>query len=102
MLFLKIVKFQFFFLCLEYFFIFIKDYMPAISMFYGIIIRTGTLSPMKQVNPADLHVRGFKWYNDKRPKSKIQLLGDLICTMSYALFIYQCLINGENLVDIVN
>lgn len=46
---------------------------------YKVVFRNnlqGTLSPMKQINSADLHVRGFKWYDDKRPKSKFELLGN--------------------------
>lgn len=46
---------------------------------YKVVFRNnlqGTLSPIKQVNPADLHVRGFKWYEAKRPKSKLELLGN--------------------------
>ncbi len=44
---------------------------------YKVVFRnnlSGTLSPMKQINPADLRVRGFKWYDDKRPKTKFELL----------------------------
>jgi lipopolysaccharide export system protein LptA len=36
----------------------------------------GTLSPIKHINAEDMHIRGFKWYDSKRPKSKFELLGD--------------------------
>ena len=35
----------------------------------------GTAYPMKQVNHEQLRLRGFHWLNDKRPKSKFDLLG---------------------------
>jgi hypothetical protein len=35
----------------------------------------GTIYPMRQVNHNDLRVRGFKWLEDKRPKTKFELLG---------------------------
>ncbi len=33
----------------------------------------GTMYPMKQVNHKDIRVRKFKWLNDKRPKSKLDI-----------------------------
>lgn len=45
---------------------------------YKVVFRNnlqGTLSPIKQVNNADLRVKGFKWYDEKRPKTKFDLLG---------------------------
>ena len=45
---------------------------------YKVVFRNnlqGTLSPIKQVNNADLRVKGFKWYDEKRPKTKFELLG---------------------------
>ena len=35
----------------------------------------GTFYPMQQVNHEELKLRGFKWQNDKRPKSKEELFG---------------------------
>ena len=35
----------------------------------------GTFYPMQQVNHEELKLRGFKWLNDKRPKSKEELFG---------------------------
>ncbi len=46
---------------------------------YKIVFRNnlnGTLSPIQQVNSADLKVRGFIWNDDKRPKTKFDLLGN--------------------------
>ncbi len=46
---------------------------------YKVVFRNnlqGTLSPIKQVNIADLQVRGFKWFDAKRPKSKFEIIGD--------------------------
>lgn len=46
---------------------------------YKVVFRNklqGTLSPIKQIQPADLQVRGFKWLDEKRPKTKFELLGD--------------------------
>lgn len=36
----------------------------------------GTLSPIKQVNNAEMRVRGFNWLEAKRPKTKFELLGN--------------------------
>jgi hypothetical protein len=36
----------------------------------------GTLSPIRQVNNAEMKVRGFNWLENKRPKSKFDLLGN--------------------------
>jgi lipopolysaccharide export system protein LptA len=35
----------------------------------------GTIYPMRQVNHDELRVRGFKWLDDKRPKTKFELFG---------------------------
>ena len=35
----------------------------------------GTITPMRQINYNEFRVRGFKWLEDKRPKSKFDLLG---------------------------
>lgn len=46
---------------------------------YKVVFRNnlqGTLSPIRQVNTEDLRVRGFKWYDEKRPKSKFEIIGD--------------------------
>lgn len=46
---------------------------------YKVVFRNnlqGTLSPIKQIKPDDLHVRGFKWFDEKRPKTKFELLGE--------------------------
>jgi lipopolysaccharide export system protein LptA len=46
---------------------------------YRVVFRNnlqGTLSPIRQVNTADLQVRGFKWYDAKRPKSKFEIIGN--------------------------
>ncbi|MDB5248127.1 MAG: OstA family protein [Segetibacter sp.] len=45
---------------------------------YRVVFRNnlqGTISPIRQVNLTELRVRGFKWYDDKRPKTKFDLLG---------------------------
>lgn len=36
----------------------------------------GTLSPIRKVNNDVMKVRGFKWQDDKRPKTKFELMGD--------------------------
>lgn len=36
----------------------------------------GTTFPMGQVNHKELRLRGFKWLNDKRPKSKFEILSE--------------------------
>lgn len=36
----------------------------------------GTISPLRQVNNAEMRVRGFNWLENKRPKSKFDLLGN--------------------------
>ncbi len=46
---------------------------------YKVVFRNnlqGTLSPIRQINTADLRIRGFKWYDEKRPKTKFELLGN--------------------------
>jgi lipopolysaccharide export system protein LptA len=46
---------------------------------YKVVFRNnlqGNLSPITQVNISDLHVRGFKWYDEKRPKSKFEIIGN--------------------------
>jgi hypothetical protein len=35
----------------------------------------GTISPMRGLNHSEFKVRGFKWLEDKRPKTKYELLG---------------------------
>ena len=35
----------------------------------------GTLSPIRKVNNEEMKVRGFKWQDDKRPKTKFELMG---------------------------
>ena len=37
---------------------------------------TGTMHPMRQVNHEDLRLRGFKWLDELRPKTKYALFGD--------------------------
>ncbi|MGI8950223.1 MAG: OstA-like protein [Chitinophagaceae bacterium] len=37
---------------------------------------TGTMYPMGQVNHEDIKLRGFKWQDDRRPKSQYELFGD--------------------------
>jgi lipopolysaccharide export system protein LptA len=36
----------------------------------------GTISPIRQVNNAEMRVRGFNWLEAKRPKTKFELLGN--------------------------
>lgn len=36
----------------------------------------GTTYPMRQVNHEELKLRGFKWQNDKRPKTKFDILSN--------------------------
>lgn len=36
----------------------------------------GTISPMRQVNHTDLRLRGFKWQEDRRPKTRFDLIAD--------------------------
>jgi len=46
---------------------------------YKVVFRNnlqGSLSQIRQVNTAELQVRGFKWFDAKRPKTKFELLGD--------------------------
>jgi lipopolysaccharide export system protein LptA len=46
---------------------------------YRVVFRNnlqGTISPMKQVNLGEMRVRGFKWFEAKRPKTKFDLLGN--------------------------
>ncbi|MBA4140017.1 MAG: hypothetical protein H0X70_05855 [Segetibacter sp.] len=35
----------------------------------------GTITPMRQINYTEFKVRGFKWLDDKRPKTRYELLG---------------------------
>lgn len=35
----------------------------------------GTITPIKQINYNEYRVRGFKWLDDKRPKTKFEMLG---------------------------
>ncbi|MDE3143088.1 MAG: hypothetical protein KGL19_02965, partial [Bacteroidota bacterium] len=37
---------------------------------------TGTMYPMRQVNHNDIRVRKFKWLDDKRPKTKLDILAN--------------------------
>lgn len=43
----------------------------------------GTLSPITQVNNSDMRLRGFKWNDVKRPKSKFELLPDGFVAMRH-------------------
>ncbi len=36
----------------------------------------GTVSPMRQVNHEDMRLRGFKWQESRRPKSKFELFAN--------------------------
>jgi hypothetical protein len=36
----------------------------------------GTSTPMRQMNPADMRLRSFKWLDDQRPKTKYDLFGN--------------------------
>lgn len=36
----------------------------------------GVVTPIKQSNPDDMRLRGFKWLEDKRPKTKFALFGN--------------------------
>ena len=36
----------------------------------------GTMYPIKQVNHESIRVKGFLWLDDKRPKSKFDILGN--------------------------
>jgi len=36
----------------------------------------GTITPIKQVMPDEMKLRGFKWQEDRRPKSKYELMGE--------------------------
>jgi lipopolysaccharide export system protein LptA len=45
---------------------------------YKVVFRNnlkGTISPIKQVNNEEMRVRGFKWLDAKRPKTKFDLIG---------------------------
>jgi len=37
---------------------------------------TGTMYPMRQINPDEMRLRGFKWLEDRRPKTKYDLFGN--------------------------
>ena len=46
---------------------------------YKVVFRNnlqGKVSPIRQVNNAELRVRGFKWYEDRRPKTKFDLFAN--------------------------
>jgi lipopolysaccharide export system protein LptA len=46
---------------------------------YKVVFRNnlqGTLSPIRQVNNAELRVRGFKWQDNRRPKTKFDLIAN--------------------------
>jgi len=46
---------------------------------YKVVFRNnlqGTLSPIRHIQPEDLKVRGFKWFEAKRPKNKFEIIGD--------------------------
>jgi len=46
---------------------------------YKVVFRNnlqGNLSPITQVNVTDFRVRGFKWYDEKRPKTKFEVIGN--------------------------
>lgn len=36
----------------------------------------GTSYPMRQANPADMRLRGYKWLDERRPKTKYELFGN--------------------------
>lgn len=36
----------------------------------------GTITPIKQVVPDEMKLRGFRWLEDRRPKSKYELMGE--------------------------
>lgn len=45
---------------------------------YKVVFRNnlqGTISPMRTVNNTDMRVRGFKWQEERRPKTKYDLFG---------------------------
>lgn len=45
---------------------------------YKVVFRNnleGKLSPIRQVNLSEMQVRGFQWYDEKRPRSKFDLFG---------------------------
>lgn len=46
---------------------------------YRVVFRNnlqGTISPIRQVNNAEMRVRGFKWLDARRPKTKYDLIGN--------------------------
>lgn len=46
---------------------------------YKVVFRNnlqGTISPMRKVVNSEMRVRGFKWYDERRPKTKYELLGN--------------------------
>jgi hypothetical protein len=48
-----------------------KDHKP-----YRVVFRNnlqGNISPIRQVNNAEMRVRGFSWYESRRPKTKFEL-----------------------------
>jgi lipopolysaccharide export system protein LptA len=53
--------------------VFFKDRKPN-----KVVLRNnleGTIYPMRQVNHNEMRVRGFKWLENKRPKTKFELFG---------------------------
>ena len=36
----------------------------------------GTSTPMRQMDPEEMRLRGFKWLDDRRPKTKYDLFGN--------------------------
>ena len=36
----------------------------------------GTSYPMRQMNPAEMRLRSFKWLDDRRPKTRYELFGN--------------------------
>lgn len=53
--------------------VFFKDQKP-----HKVVLRNnlqGTIYPMRQVNHSELRIRGFKWLDDRRPKTKFELFG---------------------------
>ncbi|WP_207493989.1 OstA-like protein [Aridibaculum aurantiacum] len=53
--------------------VYFKDQKP-----HKVVLRNnlqGTIYPMRQVNHGEMRVRGFQWYEDRRPKTKFELFG---------------------------
>ncbi len=53
--------------------IYFTDRKPSRVVFINNL--EGTVTPIKQSNPEEMRLRGFKWLEDKRPKSKSDLFG---------------------------